>query len=215
MSRTKRGGPWFESLLRWFRAHARDLPWRKRSDWYSIVVAEVMLIRTRSEVVVRSYEEFMLRYPSPEALCQADDGELRRFFKALGLPERGPALKRLTCTVLEAYGGDLPCSIEELLKLPYVGRYVASVLLARVCGKPAVFVDTNVRRVVGRMTGQEGIPADRVEQLLKREVPKDLVGRVNLALLDLAHAFCKPRRPRCASCPLRGWCGYALRGKGP
>lgn len=200
---------WFKGLLRWFKTHKRVLPWRRRRDWYGVVVAEVMLIRTRSEVAARYYKEFMKTYPSPAALCLSSDEELRAFFKRLGLPERGPKLRRLTCTVLREYGGTIPCSLKELIRLPCVGRYVASVLLTRVCGKPTAFVDSNVQRVVTRMTGRSGVSAVDVKHLLEQNVPKGLLERVNLALLDLAFKICKPGKPRCAECPVSSWCKHA------
>ncbi len=198
-------GMWYQRLLEWFRVHGRLFPWRITRDWYRVVVAEFMLIRTRSEVVDRVYREFIDRFPRPEDLCNASDEEIKCFFKKIGLIYRASRLKEVVCRVLRDYRGVFPCSEKDLDALPGIGRYLRNVLMTRICGVPRPFVDTNILRFLSRFLGHR-VDVDYAEQWLLKEVPVQLLEDVNIALLDLAAMICKPRKPLCGECPLRSWC---------
>lgn len=170
------------------------------------MVAELTLIRTRAEVAVRLYNEVVGRYPDPRLLCfMGSPEELERMFARIGLPRRGRWLYEAVCRILDEYDGRPPCREDELVKLPGVGRYMARVVLATVCGAPRAFADTNVVRVVSRLTCRE-LDERGAEEWLEANVPPDLLRDVNVALIDLAASVCKPRRPRCSACPLSPWC---------
>lgn len=197
---------WIEALLSWFSRHGRRFPWRETRDWYRVLVAEFMLIRTRSEVVEKVYREFLERFPTPEHLCRADIRDVETFFKRLGLVQRSYRLHSTVCHILQKYGGAMPCSFDELSKLPGIVRYVAHVLLTRVCEEAVPFVDTNVLRVLRRFLGDENLDTESAERWLLSTVPKHVLEQVNIALLDLAALVCKPRRALCTLCPLANWC---------
>jgi A/G-specific adenine glycosylase len=208
------GGPrpspseWLK-LLEWFRAHGRKLPWRSRASWYQIVVAEIALIRTRAEVAVRVYNEIIGRYPDPRILCYLSSAdELERVFRRIGLPRRGRWLYEAVCTIVEKFKGKPPCRYDELIGLPGFGNYLARVVLANVCGERVAFADTNVVRVVDRLTC--GSTRGNVEEWLETSVPSSSLREVNIALLDLAALICKPRQPQCEVCPLQSSCCWAL-----
>lgn len=167
-----------------------------------------MLIRTRSEVVEKVYSEFLRAFPGPRELCEAGLSSVLNFFRMLGLPRRAEMLKEAVCKITEEYGGVLPCDYWELTKLPGVGRYIARVLLTRVCGMPVPFVDSNVVRFARRFLGLGSISVGQVEAWLERSVPRALLEEVNVAILDLAGVVCKPREPRCGACPVKTWCNY-------
>jgi len=204
----KLGTEWFVELLNWWRHNKRDFPWRRTNNWYYILVAEFMLIRTRSETVERAYDDFIQHFPTPETLCNASASDIIEHFEKLGLPERGLRLHKAVCTILEKYGGSIPCDRRELLKLPGVGEYVAAVILTKVCSEPEPFVDSNVLRVLSRLLGTF-LKAPAARDLLKTLIPAEHLEEVNIGLLDLAAVVCKPRKPRCIECPLRGYCSYA------
>ncbi|MEM4789434.1 MAG: hypothetical protein QXV06_06545 [Ignisphaera sp.] len=130
---------WIEELLKWFRANTRKFPWRECRDWYRVLVAEVMLIRTKSGTVEKVYKSFFDRFPKPEDLCNASIKEIKDFFTRLGLVQRAVRIQETICLIIEKYGGVLPCSYRELTSLPNVGRYIAKVLLTRICKKPITF----------------------------------------------------------------------------
>lgn len=197
---------WVEELLKWFRVNARSFPWRGYRDWYRVLVAEVMLVRTKSETVEKIYRLFLEKFPKPEDLCKASVEEIKDIFKRLGLVQRAIRIREAVCLVLEKYGGMLPCSYEELISLPSVGRYIAKVLLTRVCNNPSPFIDANLIRVARRFLGLREVDVGYVEAWLEKLVHKDVLEDVNVALLDLAGTICKPRNPRCGVCPLNSFC---------
>jgi len=198
----------FSRAIEWFRRYGRNFVWRRTSNWYIVLVAEFCLVRTRASVAERFVSNLLKRYPRPEDLCRASDDELYRIFRSIGLPRRGPALRRTVCEILDRYGGAPPCSYEELLRLPGVGRYIASALLTMVCEDPRPFIDTNVARVLRRVVGNSALRSEDLESLVTGRGldVKDLC----LALIDIADAFCKPSKPRCGSCPLRECCAFYL-----
>jgi len=195
---------WYELLLSWYKLNKRRFPWRETRDWYKCLVAEFLLVRTRSETVNKVYRDFLERFPTPQELCRASEEEILVFFKRLGLLNRAYRLKQTVCTIV--YKGVFPCSYTELTKLPGIGDYVARVLLTRVCSDPQPFVDSNVLRVMSRFLGLDKVSKERVCEWIERSVPKDILEEVNLALLDLAATVCKPRNPRCFQCPLQTMC---------
>jgi len=201
---------WFVELLNWWRHNKRDFPWRRTNNWYHILVAEFMLIRTRSETVERAYNDFIQHFPTPEALCNASASDIVKHFEKLGLPKRGLRLHKAVCTILEKYRESIPCDRRELLSLPGVGEYIAAVILTKVCSEPEPFVDSNVLRVLSRLLGTY-LRASAARNVLKTLIPAELLEEVNIGLLDLAAVVCKPRKPRCAECPLSSYCNYARR----
>lgn len=197
---------WVEELLKWFRINARKFPWRECRDWYRILVAEVMLIRTKSEAVDKVYKLFFERFPTPEDLCRANVEEVKGFFAKLGLVQRAIRIQEAVCLILEKYRGTLPCNYRELTSLPSVGRYIAKVLLTRICGYPSPFIDTNVMRFAKRFLGLQKVSIDYVELWLEKSMDTDVLEEANIALLDLTSLVCKPRNPRCSICPLNNFC---------
>jgi A/G-specific adenine glycosylase len=204
---------WLDILLKWFRENKRRFSWREYRDWYRVLVAEVMLIRTRSETVEKIYRGFLEKFPKPEDLCNASIEEIENFFKRIGLVNRARKLREAICLVISKYGGELPCLYEELLKLPGVGKYVARVLLTKVCRKPVPFVDGNIARFARRFLGVNNMSIEDVELWLEKAVPTEILENINIALLDFSAIICKARNPRCNSCPLRTLCSYGARLK--
>lgn len=199
-----------KGLVKWFRESGRKFLWRGEVGWYGVLLAEFLLVRTRSEVAERAFYELLARFPAPEALCSAGVAPVREVFERIGLPSRAERLVATVCKVLEDYGGKLPCDYRELLKLPGVGDYIARVVLSRVCGRHVAFVDSNVLRVLSRFLGA-GLSATKAAELLERSIPGGELLDVNVALLDLGALVCKPRKTLCPLCPLSPGCSTSLR----
>ncbi len=197
-------------LVGWFREFGRKFPWRGDVGWYGVLLAEFLLVRTRSEVAERAFYELISRLPTPEALCSAGVAPVREVFKRIGLPSRAERLVATVCKVLRERGGVLPCDYRELVRLPGVGDYIARVVLSRVCGEHVAFVDSNVLRVISRFLGVR-LGLAEVAELLEKSVPKGELLNVNVALLDLGALVCKPRKTLCPLCPLSLRCFTSLR----
>ena len=168
-------------LLEWFRAHGRDLPWRRTRDPYAILVSEVMLQQTQVERVVPRYLAWLERWPTVEALAAASPAEVIRCWQGLGYNRRAVNLHRAARLVADHGWPD------DLTQLPGVGRYTAAAVRAFAFGEPVLPEDTNVRRVQQR-TGRGFGPA------------------CGQALMDLGATVCLARIPRCGVCPLADAC---------
>ena len=138
-------------LLAWYDRHGRDLPWRGAKDPYSILVSEVMLQQTQVDRVIPKYAEFLERFPTFKALAEAPTADVIRAWSPLGYNRRAVRLQAVAARVADHLHGRLPDDVKTLRGLPGIGEYTASALACFVHGQDVPVVDTNVRRVLGRV----------------------------------------------------------------
>ena len=198
-------------LLTWYRRHGRDLPWRRTRDPYSILVSEIMLQQTQVERVIPKYHEFLARYPTLDALAAADVAEVRRTWYPLGYNIRPVHLRGIARETVARYNGRLPSDEEALRRFKGIGRYTAGAVLSFAFRKDAPILDTNVRRVLGRVfLGPRRMKALRGQKALwdlsAALVPRGKAYDFNQALMDFGATWCTPRHPRCLPCPMKGFC---------
>ena len=189
------------ALLDWYREHRRDLPWRGRSDPWAILVAEIMLQQTQVGRVVERYTDFLQAFPTPESLASAPLAEALIYWRGLGYPRRVARLRE-AAAIISTDGW--PQNHRQLEGLPGVGPYTAAAVACFAFGAEVPAVDTNLRRVLSRWTGETLTGArllDRAVALLDRNAP----AAWNQALMDLGATICRPR-PRCDECPVATWC---------
>jgi A/G-specific adenine glycosylase len=204
-------------VLDWFDEHGRDFPWRERPGPYRVLIAELLLQRTRADLVLSMYERFIARYPNAAALAGARPREVVSFLRPLGFAHRSARLPQLARALCDRHGGEVPQSKEALLALPGVGEYVANAVLAVAFGERRPLLDPNVIRLIGRVVGRTSNRArpredralwDQLADLLPRRRAPEFA----LALVDLGAVICRPRRPRCYACPLRPRCSAFATG---
>jgi A/G-specific adenine glycosylase len=202
----------FTRLLQsWGRANRRSFPWRETRDPFRILVAEVLLQRSRGRTVAKVYEELFDRWPGAEALAMARVPSIRSVIRPLGLVRRAETLKALAGEVVQR--GEVPRTLDGLLALPGVGHYAASATLAVAFGRRRGVVDGVTARVYRRyfgLTGDEPASTDKELWGLVHEVtPSRGLREWNWAVLDLAATVCLPGRPRCGECPLVDICAFS------
>jgi A/G-specific adenine glycosylase len=198
-------------LIRWFRCHGRDLPWRRTRDPYHIVVSEFMLQQTQVSRVEPFYERFLTRYPTLESLASASPASVRESWDGLGYYRRASNLQRLAQEVVRERAGRIPSDPAELRRLPGVGRYTAAAVASFAFELAVAPVDTNVARVLRRAF----YPRLRARALKRRlwEAAELLVPRrgrtawtFNQAIMELGALVCTARVPHCGKCPVRTVC---------
>ncbi len=132
-----------------YRQNARDyLPWRSTDDPYRIIVSEIMLQQTQVERVLRIYPLLIKKYPDFQSLARAPLRSLYAVWQGMGYNRRALALRKIAGLVIQSpYYGSLPSAIEELMRLPGVGRTTACAIRVFAFQQPEVFIETNIRRV--------------------------------------------------------------------
>jgi A/G-specific adenine glycosylase len=199
------------ALLPWYRAHRRDLPWRRTHDPYAIWISEAMLQQTRVETVIPYYERFLRRFPDVASLARASLDEVYAAWAGLGYYSRARNLHRAALILVERFGGRLPTTREELLELPGIGRYTAGAIASIAFDRPVPLLDGNVERVLARYLGvREDVrgasAAASLWQAGAALVLGSEPGAVNQALMELGATLCSVRAPRCPACPLHRGC---------
>ncbi len=201
-----------ETLLDWYDAHARDLPWRARPgapppDPYRVWLSEVMLQQTTVAAVKPYFEAFTMRWPDVGSLAAAPEEDVMAAWAGLGYYSRARNLVKCARAVAER--GGFPENESGLRELPGLGAYTAAAVAAIAFGERAVVVDANVERVVARLFAiTEPLPAARraIRQAADTITPHRHAGDFAQAMMDLGATICTPRDPKCLLCPLTATC---------
>src|SRR5262245_48811150 len=177
-------------LLRWFREHRRDLPWRRDRDPYRIWVAEVMLQQTLVATVIPYFERFLARFPQLSDLARADEQDVLRLWEGLGYYRRARDLLRAARLIQECHDGRFPSSPEDLRDLPGMGEYTRNAILSQAFDLPLPILEANSQRVLSRVFGREEDPRQSgARRWLWRAagslLPEKDVGEFNQALMEL------------------------------
>ncbi len=199
------------ALLAWYEATGRELAFRATRDPYAILVSELMAQQTQAARAAEAWTAWMARFPTVEALAVAPAADVLRSWAGLGYNRRAIHLHRAAMAIVAEHGGRVPDTVEGLRALPGVGPYTARAVAAIAYGRPVGAVDTNVRRVLGRITrgGAEALAPAQLQALADAVVPADRAGAWTHALMDIGARLCRPRTPSCADCPAVAWCRYA------
>jgi A/G-specific adenine glycosylase len=207
------------AILRWYSAHARDLPWRRpdAGPW-AVLVSEVMLQQTPVSRVLPAYAAWLERWPTPPALAAASPADAVRQWGRLGYPRRALRLHASAQAITERHGGLVPDSLEALRALPGVGSYTAAAVASFAFGQPHAVLDTNVRRVLARLVRGDPRPSPSptamevklAESLLPAE--PGLAPRWSVAVMELGALVCTAERPGCPDCPVVSECAWHRAG---
>ncbi len=216
-------------LLRWYDAHARDLPWRLTGSApgpaaagggraYAVWVSEVMLQQTRVETVKSYYARFLERFPTVLSLAEAPIGDVLAAWSGLGYYRRARALHAAAREVAARHAGEMPRTFAELGELPGVGAYTAGAVASIAFGERVPAVDGNVGRVLSRLYACDeplgsSRSVSRLRPIAEAFVPASRPGDHNQALMELGATICIPRAPRCEVCPVADACEARRAGR--
>jgi len=209
-------------LMSWYRANARELPWRGTRDPYQTWVSEVMLQQTRVAAVLEHYERFLRLFPTVVALALAPEAQVLAAWSGLGYYRRARSLHQAAQFLVRERGAQIPTSAVELRTLPGIGEYTCAAIASIAFGERAAVVDGNVDRVLLRVTGraEDASAAARTAIRAQAEalVPNKRMGGTsnaagdhNQAMMELGATLCLPRAPLCLNCPVFDLC--ATRGE--
>jgi A/G-specific adenine glycosylase len=204
-------------LVPWFRAHARDLPWRRPGTTaWGVLVSEIMLQQTPVARVEEPWRTWLERWPRPSSMAAAPASEVLRAWGKLGYPRRALRLHAAAQAIAADHGDVVPADVETLESLPGIGTYTARAVAAFAHGRRVPVVDTNVRRVVARLVhGKAEAAASRDLADSEALLPDDTADAATMsaALMELGATVCVARTPRCADCPVSGACAWQHLGR--
>ncbi|MBW7837545.1 MAG: A/G-specific adenine glycosylase [Sphingomonadales bacterium] len=209
-----------DDLLRWYDAHARDLPWRvapgagERADPYRVWLSEVMLQQTTVPTVKARFERFLKLWPRVADLAAASLDEVLKEWAGLGYYARARNLHAAARALATSHGGVFPDTVDGLVALPGVGPYTAAAIAAIAFNRRETVVDGNVERVVARLFAvTTPLPQAKGElrRLAATLTPTQRPGDYAQGMMDLGATVCTPRAPKCLLCPIRRACkAYAM-----
>jgi A/G-specific adenine glycosylase len=204
---------WQSRLLQWYRKHRRDLPWRRTKDPYAIWVSEIMLQQTTVEAVIPYYKRFLKRFPTLETLAEGPEEDVLKLWSGLGYYSRARNLHKAAGMIKK-----LPDTVEELIRLPGIGRYTAGAIASIAFGRRAPIVDGNVIRVLSRLFAIREDPKSPQGQKIfwgkaEKILPSKHCGDFNQGLMELGATVCSPENPSCLLCPVSADCLARKKGR--
>ncbi|MBU5265445.1 endonuclease III [Virgibacillus proomii] len=175
---------------------------------FELLIAVVLSAQCTDNLVNKVTKDLFKKYKTPEDYLAVPLEELQEDIKSIGLyRNKAKNIRKLCTTLLEEYGGIVPKSKEELMKLAGVGRKTANVVASVAFNEPAIAVDTHVERVAKRL----GIcrwkdSVLEVEETLMRKIPKEEWSETHHRMIFFGRYHCKARNPNCPECPLLEIC---------
>jgi endonuclease-3 len=191
----------------------QDGDWRvpvlrdRGADPFLVLVSTVLSHRTRDEVTERVAIRLLSEYPSPLDLSRAPLPRIRQLVREVGLEEsKARGLRSAALTIVRDFGGRLPVTERDLLRIPMVGPKTAHAI--RVFGhqRPGIPVDTHILRVMRRLGGIRSTTIRGAQTEISRNVPRRYWGLLNPVLVQHGQNVCRARRPLCRECPISARC---------
>ena len=202
-----------KKILNWYDNNKRSLPWRARCSAkkkeYFTLVSEFMLQQTQVKTVIPYFNNFLKDIPNFQSLAKVSEAKLLKHWQGLGYYSRAKNLKKSAKMIIDNYSGRLPNNFEELKKLPGVGDYTASAVLAIAFNQQIIPLDGNIERVLKRILNLKTEGEIKKENLHKQ---KKIFGKTSRssdyaqALMEIGALLCKPKNPYCDKCPITKNC---------
>jgi len=205
-----------QTLLKWFLANGRKLPWRQLYDPYQVWISEIMAQQTQMGRVVPYFERWMGSYPDLESLAEAEEDDVLKLWEGLGYYSRARNILKAAKTIRERFNGEFPSSAEDISSLPGIGEYTTGAISSIAFNAPNVCIDANVKRVFARLLNMDlpfNAPAfhDRVKGEAEALLPEGHAREFNQALMELGQLVCM-KKPVCDMCPVQSFCLSLKRG---
>lgn len=200
-----------KTVIRWYEANKRDLPWRNTNDPYLIWLSEIILQQTRVDQGMPYYYAFAENFPTVKSLAAAKEDKVLKLWQGLGYYSRARNLHETAKVVAQKYKGKFPADYTELLSLKGVGAYTAAAIASLAFGLHHAVVDGNVYRLLSRYFGiKDAIDSNegkkKFAKLADELIDEKNPGIYNQAVMEFGAIQCKPVNPDCSICPLQTSC---------
>jgi endonuclease-3 len=180
---------------------------KRRRDPFQILISTVLSLRTKDEVTRQASARLLERARTPEDILAIPEDEIARLIFPVGFYKtKARRLKEICRDLLEKHDGRVPDDLDELLKLPGVGRKTANLVITLGYGKPGICVDTHVHRVSNRLGYVEAKTPEQTEMALRKKLPGEYWIEYNDLLVTWGQNICTPVSPFCSKCAIRPYC---------
>ncbi len=204
-----------KKMVQWFDDHGRSFAWRKTTNPYHILIAEMLLRRTTATAVSRVYDSFLSQLNTPKRLAQARESTIAHTVSSLGLQSvRAHQLKRTASIISNIYSGKVPSSYSNLISLPGVGVYIASAVRNFAYSENVALVVGNVVYFVSRVFGikYRGPTDSGAWDFMTHFGGEKQNAKLYWGIIDLVATVCFRRNSRCHICPLSELCTSSKTG---
>jgi len=197
-------------LLTWWHASKRRFPWRETTDPYKVLIAEILLHRTKAEQVIPLYGKFLRHFPDVKTIAASTPPDIQLLFYSAGLHWRWKYLHLMASEILTRFNGQIPHSYDDLIDLPGVSNYIATAVRCFSLEQQEAVLDTNTVRLASRLLDVPAKDSSRRSQLFRSilqllldpQNPREF----NFAMLDFAAIVCRAKSPRHEKCSFRYYC---------
>ena len=199
------------TLLKWYKTHKRNLPWRVTRDPYKIWLSEIILQQTRIDQGLDYYNKFVSNYPDVSSLAKASETDVLKLWQGLGYYSRARNLHATSIIIVNQYHGKFPGNFKGLIQLKGIGDYTAAAIASISFNEPVAVVDGNVLRFLTRLHGIK-IPVNTssgkkiIAKIANELIDADHPGDFNQAIMEFGALYCKPRNPDCGNCIFKAKC---------
>jgi A/G-specific adenine glycosylase len=202
------------TFLNWYKKNKRDLPWRKLGSNvlpspYYIFVSEYMLQQTTVGTVKSRFEEFIIKWPSIEALAKISESTILSFWSGLGYYSRATNLLKAIKIIKKNFNCRIPDNYEELISLPGIGEYTAKAIMGIAYNQAVMPLDANIERILARIYCLQ-LPLIKIKSELKEKsnlfISKNHSTNLIQAFMDYGSSICLPRNPDCINCLIKSRC---------
>ena len=201
----------YKNILNWFKENVPVAETELHYDSpYQLLVAVILSAQCTDKRVNMITPDFFKRFPTAEALAQAETSEIYQLINSCSYPNnKSKNLLGMAQMLVREFNSIVPSEVDDLQKLPGVGRKTANVIASVVYNKPTMAVDTHVFRVAARLGLSENskTPLETEKQLIKN-IPKELIPKAHHWLILHGRYICVARKPKCEECGLNKWCKY-------
>ena len=206
------------TLINWYKANKRDLPWRNTKDPYKIWISEIILQQTRVSQGLPYYHKFITNFPNVKALANANEEKVLKTWQGLGYYSRARNMHSAAKHIAFELNGVFPSTFEEIKKLKGVGDYTAAAISSFCFKEKKPVLDGNVYRLLSRFFGIE-TPIDSSQgkkefyKILSHLIPDKNPDLFNQSIMEFGALQCKPKSPNCPSCTWEDKCEAFAKNK--
>jgi len=200
-----------ETIISWYYNNARELPWRKTTDPYTIWVSEIIMQQTRVEQGLPYYIKFLENFPTVYQLAEASEEKVLLIWQGLGYYSRARNMQHTAKEIVLKFNGKFPDNSDELIKLKGIGKYTAAAI-SSICNKENIAaIDGNVIRVISRLFNIQD-PVNKsgtlktIDDICEKLIKNIDAATFNQALMDIGATICTPKKTKCLECPLTNKC---------